>query len=102
MGLTTNLYYCLTVAGLLTLGALSDERTGLSFYNSCWPSPAQSFSGPSPVGLVAIFYRLRFKTSLFVASYDLQGHGGGIRPRLHTGKSNIVWDVMPYGPVEVH
>jgi hypothetical protein len=23
--------------------------------------------------------------SLFVASYDLQGYGGGIRPRLHTG-----------------
>jgi hypothetical protein len=23
---------------------------------------------------------------LFVASYDSQGHGGGIRPRLHTGK----------------
>jgi hypothetical protein len=50
-------------------------------------SPAQSFSGPSPVGLVAIFYCLRFETSLFDASYDLQGHGGGIRPRLHTGMS---------------
>jgi hypothetical protein len=54
-------------------------------YNSCWISPAQSFSGPSPVGLVAIFYFLRFETSLFVASYDSQGHGGGIRPRLHMG-----------------
>jgi hypothetical protein len=32
-----------------------------------------------------IFYCLRFETSLFVASYDSQGHGGGIRPRLHTG-----------------
>jgi hypothetical protein len=28
---------------------------------------------------------LRFETFLFVASYDSQGHGGGIRPRLHTG-----------------
>jgi hypothetical protein len=45
----------------------------------------QSFSGPSPVGLVAIFYCLRFETSLFVASYNSQGYGGGIRPRLHTG-----------------
>jgi hypothetical protein len=35
---------------------------------------------------VAIFYCLRFETSLFVASYDWQGHGGGIRPRLHTGE----------------
>jgi hypothetical protein len=38
--------------------------------------------GPSPFGLVTIFYCLRFETSLFVASYDSQGHGGGIRPRL--------------------
>jgi hypothetical protein len=29
---------------------------------------------------VAIFYSLRFETSLFVASYDSQGHGGDIRP----------------------
>jgi hypothetical protein len=28
---------------------------------------------------------LRFETSLFVASYDSQGGGGGVRPRLHTG-----------------
>jgi hypothetical protein len=34
---------------------------------------------------VTIFYYLRFETSLFVASYDSQGHGWGIRPRLHTG-----------------
>jgi hypothetical protein len=27
----------------------------------------------------------RFETSLFVASYDTQGHGGGIRPRFHMG-----------------
>jgi hypothetical protein len=26
-----------------------------------------------------------FETSLFFASYDSQGHGAGIRPRLHTG-----------------
>jgi hypothetical protein len=50
----------------------------------CWPLPAQSFSGPSPLGFETIFYCLRFETSLFVASYGSQGHGGGIRPRLHT------------------
>jgi hypothetical protein len=43
------------------------------------------FSGPSPLGLAIVFYCLRFETSPFVASYDSQGHGGGIRPRLHTG-----------------
>jgi hypothetical protein len=46
---------------------------------------AQSFSGPSPLGLATIFYCLRYETSLFVASCDSQGHGGGIRPRFHTG-----------------
>jgi hypothetical protein len=35
---------------------------------------------------VTIFYCLRFETSLFVASYDSQGHGGGIGPRLHAGQ----------------
>jgi hypothetical protein len=54
-------------------------------YSWCWPSPAHSFSGPSPVGLATIFYCLRFGTSPFVASYDSQGYGGGIRHRLHTG-----------------
>jgi hypothetical protein len=34
---------------------------------------------------VNIFYSLRFETSLFFAPYDSQGHGGGIRIRLHTG-----------------
>jgi hypothetical protein len=35
--------------------------------------------------LVAIFDCLRFETTLIVAFYDLQGHGGGIPNRLHTG-----------------
>jgi hypothetical protein len=39
--------------------------------------------------LATIFYCLRFETSHFVASYDSQGHGGGIRPRPHTSVS--VW-----------
>jgi hypothetical protein len=43
---------------------------GSVVYNCFWPSPAQLFSGPSPVGLVTIFYCLRFETSHFVASYD--------------------------------
>jgi hypothetical protein len=49
----------------------------------CWP-----WRGPTPLGLATTFYCLRFETSLFVASYDSQGHGGGIRPRLHTGVSH--------------
>jgi hypothetical protein len=38
---------------------------------------------------VTIFYCLRFETSLFVASYDSQGHGGSIRPRLHKVKVKV-------------
>jgi hypothetical protein len=37
------------------------------------------------VGLATIFYCLRFETSVFIASYDSQSYGGGIRVRLHTG-----------------
>jgi hypothetical protein len=43
--------------------------------------------GPSSVGLAAIFYCLRFDTSLFVASYDTQGYSGNIRPHLHKGRT---------------
>jgi hypothetical protein len=75
----------LTVTFLSPWDALSDERTGLSFVMCCWPLPAQSFSGPSPLGLQPVFYCLRFETSLSVAFYDSQGHGEGIQPRLHTG-----------------
>jgi hypothetical protein len=71
-------------------GAPSLMRDGSLVYNSCWSSPAQSFSGPSSIGLVAIFYCLRFETSLFFTSYDSKGHGGGIRPRLHTGVCILV------------
>jgi hypothetical protein len=59
-------------------------------YNCCWPSPEQSLSGPSLVGLVTIFYCLRLETSLSVASYDSQGYGGGIPPRLHCRESTTV------------
>jgi hypothetical protein len=38
-----------------------------------WPLPAQSLSGPSPLGLATVFYCLRSETSLFVASYDSSG-----------------------------
>jgi hypothetical protein len=79
--------------------------------NCCWPSPAQSFSGQSPAGRMTAFYFLRFETPptwgsgpriyiprnrvaqlypqalgfLFVASYNSQGYGGGIRPLLRRG-----------------
>jgi hypothetical protein len=58
-----------------------------------WPLPVQSFSGPSPLGLATIFYCLRFETSIFVASYDSQGHGGGVTHRLHTSHNLLLFSL---------
>jgi hypothetical protein len=38
------------------------REDGPVVYNCCCPSPTQSFSGPSPVGLMIVFYCLRFET----------------------------------------
>jgi hypothetical protein len=70
---------------LVSVGRPLWREDGSVFCMCRWPLPAQSFSGPSPLGLATVFYSLRFEISLFVSSYDSQGHGGGIRPRLHTG-----------------
>jgi hypothetical protein len=79
---------CVTSYGLVRVGRPLWREDGSLFCMCCWPLPAQSFSGPSPLGLETIFYCLTFETSLFVDSYGSQGHGGGIRPRLHTGLPN--------------
>jgi hypothetical protein len=82
-GLRPDIYYRRTFVGLLMWGAPVDERTGLSFTIAAGPRQCSH----SLVGVPENswpYYCLRFETSLFVASYDSQGHGGGIRPRLHT------------------
>jgi hypothetical protein len=66
--------------GFVDVGSSLWREDGSVVYNCCWPSPAQSFSGSSPVGPAITFYCLRFETSLFVASYDSQGYGRGIWP----------------------
>jgi hypothetical protein len=82
----------------------------------CWLSPAQSFSCPSLAGLVTIRVTVsdsrlpqsggqvtvlmysrkkvvlvypQVKGSLFVASYDSQGYGGGSRPRYQESESEL-------------
>jgi hypothetical protein len=87
--------------GFVDLGRPLWREDGPAVCNCYWSSPAQSFSGPSPIGLVAIFYCLRFETSLFVASYDSQGHGGSIRPRLHTGYIETLF-VFKFSNVSSH
>jgi hypothetical protein len=57
-------YYCQAVLGFLICGALSDERTAV-VYNWCWSSPAQSFTGLSPAGLILL--------SQIRDSYNLEG-----------------------------
>jgi hypothetical protein len=84
---------------------------GVFFATGAGSSPVQSFSDPSRSGLMTTFCCLKFEDSpnlegqvpisiyprnrvdqlypqaldsLLVASYDSQGYGGGIRPRLHT------------------
>jgi hypothetical protein len=39
----------------------------------CWPSPAQSFSGPSPLDLASIFYCVRFESLIFSTSLPYIG-----------------------------
>jgi hypothetical protein len=81
-GLTTRFLLLSDNCGFVDVERSLWWEDGSGVYNCCWSSPVQSFSSPSPVGLETIFYCLRFKTSLFVASYDSQGYGGDIRPRL--------------------
>jgi hypothetical protein len=87
-GLRPDFYYCQTVAGLLfvAVGRSLWREDGSVIYSSSWISLAQSFSGPTPVGFVTIFYCLGFETYLFVPSYDSHGYGWGIRARLHKGQ----------------
>jgi hypothetical protein len=105
---------------------LSDKKTGVIYY-CCWPSPAQSFSSPSPARLMTTFYCLRFKipptwkarspylyptgtrwpsctpkqSSLFVAFYNLQGYSGCIWTHLHMGlflnQSNVLLTTFQHG-----
>jgi hypothetical protein len=85
VGLMTRYLLLYDSYGLVFVGRPFWREDGSVCCICCWSLPAQSSSGPSPLGLATIFYCLRFETSLLVASYDSQGHGGGIRLRLHTG-----------------
>jgi hypothetical protein len=86
LGLMTRYLSLFGSYSLVFVGRPLWQEDGSVFYICCWPLPAQSFLGPSPLGLAPIFYCLRFENSLFIAFYDSQGHGRGIQPRLHMGK----------------
>jgi hypothetical protein len=100
-----------SVAGLLMWGALSDEGTALPFRipagrrqrSHSWVRshiltvsdsrlPRHGGAGPpvfiSPRCKMAQLYPQTL-CSLYVASYDSQGDGGGIRSRLHCGGPGV-------------
>jgi hypothetical protein len=82
--------------GLVFVGRSFWREDGTVFCICCWFSPAQSFSGPSPLDLGTIFYSISFQTSLFVASYDSLGHLHGIRPLLQTGPVVSLLNLQPW------
>jgi hypothetical protein len=47
--------------GIVDVGRSVWWDDGSVVYNCCWSSPKQSFSGPSPAGLMTIFYCLIFE-----------------------------------------
>jgi hypothetical protein len=50
------------ISGVVDVGRPLWREDGSVVYNCCWASPAQPFSGPSPAGLMTIFWCLRFET----------------------------------------
>jgi hypothetical protein len=95
-GAFDQIYICLWQLRPCFCGRPLWREDGSVVYNCCWPSPVLSFLDPSPLVLVTIFYCIRFEISLFVTSYDLQGYGGGIRSRLHTGELISVSEWVSY------
>jgi hypothetical protein len=91
--LTTRFLLLSDSCGFVEVGHPLWREDGSVFYSCSWSSPAQTFSGPTPMGLVIILYCLRFETSLLVASYDSQGYGGGIRHNLHTGVTGTTYKI---------
>jgi hypothetical protein len=97
------------IHGFVEVGRPLWQKDGSVVNHCCWTSPTQSFLGSSPAGLLTTVSDSRLPNlegqvpvfispsnmvtqlypqvlhSLFVASYDSQGCGGGIRNRLHTG-----------------
>jgi hypothetical protein len=79
LGLMTRYLLLFDSYGFVFMASPLWREDGSVYCICCWSSLAQSFLGSSSLGLATIFYCLRFETSLFVASYDSHGHGGGIR-----------------------
>jgi hypothetical protein len=105
LGLTTRFLLLSDSCGFVNLGRPLWREYGSIVYNlhfrvripsGSWPSPNLEGQVPvfiSPRNRVARLYPQALN-SVFVASYDSQGYGGGIRTRLHSG---IPWFVEQVG-----
>jgi hypothetical protein len=62
LGLTTRFVILSDSCGFVEVGRSPWQENGSAVYNCWWSSPAQSFLGPSPAGLVTTFCCLRFET----------------------------------------
>jgi hypothetical protein len=76
-------YWIVTVIALMQNPLWRQD--GSVVYNWCWVSPAQSFSGPSPPGLMTTFYCLKFETP----------PTWGARSRIYTSHPNRVARLYP-------
>jgi hypothetical protein len=62
LGLTTRFLLLSDCCVFVDVGRSVWRENGSPVYNCCWSSPAQSFLGLSPAGLMTIFYCLGFET----------------------------------------
>jgi hypothetical protein len=62
LGLTISFWLLSDSCGFVHVGRFLWREDGSAAYNCCLSSPAQSSLGPSPAGLMAIFYCLGFET----------------------------------------
>jgi hypothetical protein len=88
-GLRPDFCYCQTVAGLFMWGALSLTRGRVCRLQLLLALASAVILGSESRGARDHILLPQIRDFLFVASYDSQGYGGGIRPRLHTGLSSV-------------
>jgi hypothetical protein len=93
LGVEQQIFITLSTVTVCFCGVLSLTRRRVCLFICCWPSPAQSFSGPGPGPLVlaTIFYCLRFP---FSSPPTTRRVSGTIRPCLHTTSNSQLSTVV--------
>jgi hypothetical protein len=91
-GLKTRFLFLSDSCGFVDVGRPLWWEDGSVVYTCCWSSPAKSFSGPSPVGLMTTFYCLRFETPPTWRTRSLYLYPPG------TGWLSYTAFMTPYGP----